>query len=257
LRKAQENVAMKYSKLIRRGVFWGAVLAGLAWLVSFIVIIVNSSTTGLVPTAFGRPSSSFDGYMHGLAFLGTLGGLVGLYKLQEKRYGRLGRIGFFAAFTGDILALISLLLVVLVRWKEQEPAISLTDPLALGFAGMTIGFLILSLGFLLIGVAALEVETLPRWFAAALVLVFIIGVLSVGFSRFTLASYAERIILGLFWLVLAYLLWEARGSLPIRIRERPTENEDKDDEDEEDDSFTKPISTWAPIIISTLGLSLT
>ena len=250
---------MKSSKLIRRGALWGAVLAGLAWLVSFIVITVNSSTTGLVPTAFGRPSGSFDGYMHGLALLGTLGGLVGLYKLQEKRYGRMGRIGFFAAFTGDILALISLLLVILVRSRvvEQKPAISLTDPLTLGFGGMTIGFLILSLGFLLIGVAALGTETLPRWFAAALVLVFIIGVLSVGFSRFTLASYAERIILGLFWLVLAYLLWDARGSLPLRIRERPTENEDNDDEDEADDSLTKPISTWAPIIISTLGLSLT
>lgn len=57
--------------------------------------------------------------------------------------------------------------------------------------------------------------------------------------------------------MLAYLLWDARDSLPRRIRKRPNEDEDNNDEDEEGDSFTKPISTWAPIIISTLGLSLT
>lgn len=165
-----------------------------SWLASFIAITVTSATTGLVPTAFGRPSSSGDGWVQVLALLFTLGGLVGLYKLQEKRYAWQGRIGFFAAFTGNIIALISLLLVVLVRRGvvEQEPAISLTGPLTLGFGGMTIGFLILSVGFLLIGVAALEAEILPRWFAVGLVLVFIIGFLSLVLSRFTLASYAER-----------------------------------------------------------------
>src|SRR5919202_3468060 len=91
----------------------GAVIASGAWIFSYIIVLFTSATTGLVPTAFGLPSASLDGYVHVVALLGMLGGFGELHRLQASSDGWLESIAFWVAFSGDMLALIGLVLVIL------------------------------------------------------------------------------------------------------------------------------------------------
>ena len=126
----------RHSKLTHWGALWAGLAgsAGVAWIVSFIDISAASTTTGLVPTSFGMPTSHLDGAMHLIALGGMPGGLVGLRRLMAKRYGLLERRGFRATVLRHtcIHELLFVVGVRLVRWllseTVEEPPVSITDP---------------------------------------------------------------------------------------------------------------------------------
>src|SRR5215211_5878019 len=90
------------SSLIRWWELLGAVLGGLAWLVS---VLLDSASAPQEPLFL----------VYAIAWLGTLGGLVGLYALQASSYLLLGTSSFFAAFIGALLALAGTVLNLLSR----------------------------------------------------------------------------------------------------------------------------------------------
>lgn len=156
----------------------GAVLAGVAWLASFVV--------GL--EALGSPSYLVEATF-GVALLGTLVGLVALHTRQSRSYGALGLAGFLAAAAGTALVLLNVLIVSLGRRDLLD--------LLLG-----LGFLVMLVGFVVLGVATIRGKVLPGWSGVALIVVLPVAA--------TLGDYGGGIVLGLLWLALGYALWSGR-----------------------------------------------
>lgn len=194
--------SMKYYKrtVIRLGAL-GAMVAGVAWLASFIIVIVDSTTEGLIPI-FGFPYSDLGRTMYVIVLTSVPWGLMGLAARQETHYGLLGRVGSLAAFSGDTLTLIGLGLILLFRgdFLGQEPAVTL------GLSSMVVGLTLLGTGFLLLGIATLRARVLPRSCGIALIIAFV-AVLVPVISPAGLGSYAVTIVLGFVWLALGYVLW--------------------------------------------------
>jgi hypothetical protein len=180
-------------------------LAGVAWLTSFIIIIVDSATESLIPI-FGFPYSDLGRTMYIVVLTTVAWGLMGLAARQETHYGLLGSIGSLVAFTGDTLTLIGLGLILLFRgdFLGQEPAVTL------GLSGMVVGLTLLGIGFLLLGLATLRARVLPRLCGIALIIAFVAVLVSVSFPA-SLGSYVVTIVLGSVWLVLGYVLWTRRS----------------------------------------------
>lgn len=183
----------------------GALVAGAAWIASFIVVIFDSASKGLIPV-FGFPYSDLGRTIYIVVLMSVLWGLVGLHACQETLYGRLGRIGFLVAYVGSTLALVGLGLTWLFRGNVfgQEPAITL------GLSGMVTGLMLLGVGFLLLGVAILWAGALPAWCGIALITAFIAVMASLVFPA-SVGSYVVMIVLGLVWLGLGRVLWKERG----------------------------------------------
>lgn len=176
-------------------------LAGVAWLTSFVIVVIDSATGGLIPI-FGFPYSDLGRTTYIVALTSVPWGLMGLHARQETHYGLLGGIGSLIAFTGDTLALIGLGLLLLFRgdFLGQEPAITL------GLSAMVVGFTLLGMGFLLLGIATLRARVLPRFCGIALTIAFVAVLVSVSFPA-GLGSYGATIVLGFVWLGLGYVLW--------------------------------------------------
>ena len=195
---------MSSSNLVRWGAL-GALLAGLAWIVSFIVVIFDFVTRGLVPV-FGFPYSDLGRTIYVVVLMSILWGLVGLHAHQEKRYGWLGATGFLVAYSGSTLALVGLGLIWLFRGNVlgQEPAITL------GLSGMVVGLTLLGVGFLLLGVATVRTSWLPRWCGAVLIIAFTAVLISVAFPA-SVGGYVVMVVLGFVWLALGCVLWKERS----------------------------------------------
>jgi hypothetical protein len=192
------------SNLIRWGAL-GALLAGIAWITSFVVVVVDFATKGLVPI-FGFPYSDLGRTVYVIVLMSMPWGLMGLHARQEARYGQLGTAGFLVAYAGSTLALVGLGLVWLFRGNVlgQEPAITL------GLSGMVVGFTLLGLGFLLLGVATLRAGELPRWCGVALIFAFVAVLGSLIFPA-SLGGYVVMAVLGFVWLALGHVLWKRRS----------------------------------------------
>ncbi len=167
------------SSFVRWGAL-GAMLAGLAWIVSAVIAVASGGGRG--PEAFGFVP--LNEALYGVALVGTLGGLVGLHLRQAPSYGRLGSVGFVVSFLGVSLVLVGLVLSFLAgRFLDQV--------LGLGFLGALAGFMLL-------GAATLSLRALPPWcgllLAACLPLALILG------------QYSGSIALGLIWLALGCTL---------------------------------------------------
>src|SRR5215207_328907 len=93
---------MPTSGLVRWGAV-GAVIAGVAWAVSDIFVLVGSGEGD------GRLVESMDA----IAEAGMLAALVGLHVLQARSLGRLGLAGFALAFIGVALVLVATLLTII------------------------------------------------------------------------------------------------------------------------------------------------
>ena len=180
---------MSSSDLMRWGAL-GAVLAGVAWVVSGLISLVvpgqgteeiGSSTYYLLETIFC------------IASVGMLGGLAGLHALQAASYGRLGAVGFYAAFIGTALMLISTAATILAGREVLDWVF------VLGFLG--------TLGLVLLGVATLRARVLPQW-CGVLLIVAVFGIP----VYFALGNYGGAILYGLLWLALGYALWSQRGT---------------------------------------------
>ncbi len=189
---------MPSSNLVRWGAI-GAVLAGVAWIVSVIVNLAITSPQG--PTAFGL-SSPLDEVTYIVALAGTLLGLAGLHAKQARSYGRLGVAGFLVAFMGNVLVLLGLVLSLSARGEIFEREL-LDQVLGLGLLGMFLGFVLLSVGLVVLGIASLLAGVLPRWCGVALILALPVSV--------ALGNYGGRMVLGVVWLALGYILWSRRG----------------------------------------------
>ncbi len=189
---------MPSSNLVRWGAI-GAVLAGVAWIVSVIVNLAITSPQG--PTAFGL-SSPLDEVTYIVALAGTLLGLAGLHAKQARSYGRLGVAGFLVAFMGNVLVLLGLVLSLSARGEIFEQEL-LDQVLGLGLLGMFLGFVLLSVGLVVLGIATLLAGVLPRWCGVALILALPVSV--------ALGNYGGRMVLGVVWLALGYILWSRRG----------------------------------------------
>jgi hypothetical protein len=171
----------------------GALLAGVAWIVSFVgslVVTVQSSILGL---------SSFyliEGII-GLALAGTLLGLLGLHARQTTSYGVLGTVGFLAALIGTAFVLADVVFVHVARREVLDLL------LEIGLVGMLVGFVLL-------GIATLRARGLPRWCGVTLIVVLPISAI--------LGDYGGGLVLGLFWLALGYVLLVNRNIEPGRSR---------------------------------------
>jgi hypothetical protein len=192
------------SNLVRWGAL-GALLAGVAWIASFVVVVVDFATRGLVPI-FGFPYSDLGRTIYVIVLTSVPWGLVGLHARQKTRYGWLGTAGFLVAYVGSMLALVGLGLVWLFRGNVlgQEPAITL------GLSGMVIGSTLLGVGFLLLGVATLRASELPRWCGGVLIFAFV-AVLGSLASPVSLGGYVVMAVLGLVWLALGHVLWKGQS----------------------------------------------
>jgi hypothetical protein len=168
----------------------GALLAGIAWLLSGLISLV-------MPGQGTEEIGSFSYYLletiFCIASVGILGGLAGFHALQAASYGQLGAVGFYAAFIGTALMLIS---TAATNLAGREV---LNFLFVLGFLG--------TLGLVLLGVATLRARVLPQWCGVLLIAaVFGIPV------YFALGNYGGAILYGLVWLGLGYGLWLERGT---------------------------------------------
>lgn len=171
----------------------GALLAGVAWIVSFVVSLAVTGESSL----FGLPSFYLIEGIIGLALAGTLLGLLGLHARQTTSYGVLGTIGFLAALIGTAFLLAS---VVFVHAAGRDVLDLLLE---IGLAGMFFGFVLL-------GVATLRARGLPRWCGVALIVVLPISII--------LGNYGGGLVFGLVWLALGYALLAERDIEPGRSR---------------------------------------
>lgn len=192
------------SNLIRLGAP-GALLAGMAWIVCFIIVVIDFATRGLIPI-FGFPYSDLGRTVYIVILVSMLLGFVGLHAAQEKSYGWLGTIGFLAAYVGSTFALVGLGVTWLFTSNVlgQEPAVTL------GISGMGIGLLFVGIGFLLLGIATVRARVLPRWCGVSLIVAFVAVLVSLGFPA-SLGGYAVMVVLGFVWLALGYILWKRRS----------------------------------------------
>jgi hypothetical protein len=159
----------------------GALLAGVAWIASFVVSLV----AGQGSEFFGLRSSYLIEGIAGLALAGMLVGLLGLHSRQTTSYGILGTAGFLAALSGTALVLANVALAGVARRGFLDLL------LEIGFVGMF-------LGFVLLGVAILRARELPRWCGVALIIVLPISA--------ALGDYGGGLVSGLVWLALGYAL---------------------------------------------------
>lgn len=207
----------------------GALLAGVAWVATFVVVIFDYANKGLIPV-FGFPYSDLGRTIYIVVLISILWGLVGLHSCQGKLYGRLGSIGFLTAYVGGTLALVGLGLTWLFRGNVlgQEPAITL------GLSGMVVGLMLLGGGFLLLGVAVLRAGTLPVWCGLALIIAFIAVIVSLVFPA-SLGSYVVTVVLGVVWLGLGAVLWkeqsEARAEGEEFAKYRPADRSSSNEKD--------------------------
>jgi hypothetical protein len=176
---------MASSNLVRWGAL-GALLAGVAWVASFVVGLASE---GQGSETFGLPSFYLIDGLTGLALAGMLVGLLGLHARQAASYGVLGTVGFLVALVGTILVLAN---VLLIRAAERN---LLDLLLLLGLVGML-------LGFVLLGIATLRAGVMPQWTGVVLILVLPISAL--------LGDYGGGLVLGIVWLALGYVLLSAR-----------------------------------------------
>lgn len=176
---------MASSNLIRWGAL-GALVAGVAWIASFVVGLASE---GQGSEILGLPSFYLIEGLTGLALAGTLVGLLGLYARQAASYGVLGTVGFLAALVGTILVLAN---VLLIRAAERN---LLDLLLLLGLVGML-------LGFVLLGIATLRAGVLPQWAGVVLILVLPVSAL--------LGDYGGGLVLGIVWLAFGYILLAGR-----------------------------------------------
>lgn len=164
----------------------GAVLAGIAWLASFVV---GLGVLGAIPEVPGLSSPNVIEGIFGVALLGTLVGLVAVHTRQSRSYGTLGLLGFVAAFLGTALLLAN---VAFVRVAGR----GLLDLiLGVGIVGALVGFVLL-------GVATLRAKVLPDWCGVAL----IFAPLAAG----ALGDYGGGAVLGLLWLAVGFALMSGR-----------------------------------------------
>lgn len=182
------QIVSSSSSRIRWWMMLGALLAGLAWLVSSMIDLAAPL----------KQSLSSGAYL--LVWVGTLGGLVGLYRLQSRSYIWLAATSFFAAFTGDILvfagtvlSLLSTGQVLLAQFQDQA--------LGIGLSLTLFGFALFGVGFTLLGVSSLLGKVIPVWCGVAIVVSPLFGWL--------LGAYGG-IVLGIAWLGVSYALWLAR-----------------------------------------------
>ena len=197
---------MYSSELIRWGAL-GALLAAIAWTVSGIVAFVLVEP----PASNMGPQGSLSWYLiessDAIAEVGMMGAVVGLHARQTPSYGRLGIVGSTVAFVGAGLAALSTVLWLLSGYGDGIVGLLFS----LGGLGALVGFPIL-------GVATLRAGVLPRW----------CGLLLVGWLVyfplifFLLDFYGEaRILFGLVFLALGYVLWTRRATSaeqPSRVR---------------------------------------
>lgn len=135
---------MSSSDLIRWAAL-GAVLAGVAWVVSGLISVV---IPGQGTEEVGSSSYYLLETIFCIATVGMLGGLAGLHALRATSYGRLGTVGFYAAFVGTALMLISTAATILAGREVLDWLF------VLGFLG--------TLGLVLLGVATLRARVLPQ-----------------------------------------------------------------------------------------------
>src|SRR5215213_3507794 len=168
------------SLIIRWWELLGAVLGGLAWLVS---VLLDSASAPQEPLFL----------VYAIAWLATLGGLVGLYALQASSHLLLGTSSFFAAFIGALLALAGTVLNLLSR----------VDLLQQGSYEQTLGLglFITLLRVTLLGVASLLGRRIPLWVGVAIIVAPLLAWLWGGYGA---------IVLGVVWLAVGYALWLAR-----------------------------------------------
>src|SRR5215210_4485021 len=175
------------SSLIRWWELLGAVLGGLAWLVS---VLLDSASAPQEPLFL----------VYAIAWLATLGGLVGLYALQASSYLLLGTSSFFAAFIGALLALAGTVLNLLSRGDLLQQGFY-EQTLGLGLFITLIGVAVFGVGFTLLGVASLLGRRIPLWVGVAIIVAPLLAWLWGGYGA---------IVLGVVWLAVGYALWLAR-----------------------------------------------
>ena len=176
------------SPRIRWWMLLGALLGGLAWLLSSIIDLAATSEQSL----------SLGAYI--LVWIGTLGGLMGLYRQQARSYIWLGASSFLAAFIGAILLLLGSVLsllsmgdVLLAQFQDQA--------LGLGLFLTLFGFALFSVGFALLGVASLLGRVIPLWCGVSIIVSPLVGWLSGVYGG---------IVLGIAWVTVSYALWLER-----------------------------------------------
>jgi hypothetical protein len=175
------------SSLIRWWELLGAVLGGLAWLVS---VLLDSASAPQEPLFL----------VYAIAWFGTLGGLVGLYALQASSYLLLGTSSFFAAFIGALLALAGTVLNLLSRVDLLQQGFY-EQTLGLGLFITLLGVVVFGVGFTLLGVASLLGRRMPLWVGVAMIVAPLLAWLWEGYGA---------IVLGVVWLAVGYALWLAR-----------------------------------------------
>lgn len=171
--------------LVRWGAL-GALLAGVAWIASFIV---DLTIAGQSPETSGLPSFYLIQGILTVALAGTLVGLLGLHAQQATSYGVLGTVGLLAALIGTALVLAN---VAFIHVAGRDVLDLL---LGVGLVGMFFGFVLL-------GVATLRARVLPQWCGAALIVVLPIAAI--------LGDYGGGLVFGLVWLALGYVLLSER-----------------------------------------------
>src|SRR5829696_7702583 len=143
------------SSLIRWWELLGAVLGGLAWLVS---VLLDSASAPQEPLFL----------VYAIAWLATLGGLVGLYALQASSYLLLGTSSFFAAFIGALLALAGTVLNLLSRGDLLQQGFY-EQTLGLGLFITLLGVVVFGLQFTRVGGASHVGSRLPRRVGEAMI----------------------------------------------------------------------------------------
>lgn len=135
-----------------------------------------------------------------VAMLLALGGLVGFHTLQKQNYGRTGRAGFWTV----VIASLAQILVLIVVLAGAGSAALLLLVMPVGYVGTWVGFM-------LYGVATLQARVLPRWCGLAFIIAVPVAIILGGFGR---------LLFGLVWLALGYVLWSQRGTAAEQLSRR-------------------------------------
>ncbi|HSK99354.1 MAG TPA: hypothetical protein VK869_03345 [Rubrobacteraceae bacterium] len=125
-----------------------------------------------------------------------LAGLGGLYVLYGDRLAGLGHAGFSQGFIG--LGML---------------AVGLFGEFTLGFEGAgrlsSLGFLVLALGMVLLGYGSFSKEPFPRFNSLPLVIGIAVP-LDLLVGEIPWARIAVSALFGIGWVLLGYLIWQAR-----------------------------------------------
>jgi hypothetical protein len=171
-----------------------AMVGGALYFVAGIVQLASPEQTD----TFSRASDYLIQILLVLSLLLTLAGFVALHLLQGGGYrGVRGWTGFRAAVIGQGAMLVSALVSLT------------TGTLALSFLYF-VGVCLLLVGLALLPVATYRAAILPHWSA------YLVGALAaIIFGGF------GKVVVGLAWIALAYVLWSQRGASagrPSRVR---------------------------------------